>query len=855
MASSPLVLVLGMHRSGTSLLGGVLQHLGLALPGEVIGADQHNPAGYFEWDQIVAIQEDLLIDLERWWPSEQGCLPLPSEWMLHPATLAARQQIRALLAAEQGLQQGPWGLKDPRCSRLLPLWIDLAQDLNLPLRLVLACRDPSEVVESLLHRDREITGMDYNRAQRLWWIHNTDVLQGAAAARLPVTVIDYGRWFSTPDQQLSLLLEALPELQPSPEQKQQALASVRPDLRRSQVRLKKEASEDHSSLAWLDPALPRLHQELLALQGQAMGEPVSRRRLTRQGLPRRLARAQAVVPEAKRLRAQPESWPQWMEAWRHHPAPQLRQEVVLGASPKLSCCGLSWLELKPQLLLQHLPIPELAHRALDPAASSDHQLHLQAEARPGGFEHLTLNLELPEPDRVWHWLNLLSAQEAIWDPDPARVLLLRALGLQAWWLDPNSVPNGWLGQAGAVSPSSWASQLGFAPVARHSLLVLGPAGSVFEQALALEARQAFAPVPLGSNAALAPIQYQPGWPELIVSTLEQSVARAGWLQAAAQSAARLIWPEASVPEEGNWLQGMQQAPLALQGSFTPADLRALLQGEAEGVLVEERPAQEADVLFEGCRPLPQGQLGARAAVVVSLYNYAGRIEEALNSVAAQTEAVVELVVVDDASTDDGAEVVRAWMQMHQTRFSRCMLLQHRRNGGLAAARNTAFYAAHSAWCFVLDADNLLFPAAVSTCMDLAEQADAAVAVVHPLLAVEAEAGRPDDERSLVGFGSWQKAKFRTGNYVDAMALVRREAWQRVGGYTHIEGGWEDFDFWCKLEESGFHGVQSPQILAAYRSHASSMTAHSTRRLQRPLSITLQNRHPWLELPLANAEGC
>ena len=854
MASSPLVLVLGMHRSGTSLLGGVLQHLGLALPGEVIAADQHNPAGYFEWDQIVAIQERLLIDLERWWPSAQGCLPLPSDWLLHPATLAAREQIRALLAPEQLQQQGPWGLKDPRCSRLLPLWIELAEGLGLPLRLVLACRDPAEVATSLVHRDGPITGMDYNRAQQLWWVHNRDVLQVAAAARLPVTVIDYGRWFSAPDQQLSYLLEALPELQPTQEQQQKALASVRPDLRRSVARLKEQASGSEHSPVWLDPDVTRLHQELLAVQEQATGEPVPRRWRAHQAFPRRLARGQAAAPSIRRLRAQPESWPQWMEAWRHHPAPQLRQEVVLGASPKLSCCGLSWLELKPQLLLQHLPIPELAHRALDSAASSDHQLHLQAEARPGGFEHLTLNLELPEPDRVWHWLNLLSAQEAIWDPDPARVLLLRALGLKAWWLDPNSAPNGWLGQAGAVSPSSWASQLGLAPVASQSLLVLGPAGSVFEQALALEARQAFDPVPLGSNAALAPIQYQPGWPELIVSTLEQSVARAGWLQAAAQSAARLIWPEASVPEEGNWLQGMQQAPLALQGSFTPADLRALLQGEAEGVLVEERPAQEADVLFEVCRPLPQGQLGARAAVVVSLYNYAGRIEEALNSVAAQTEAVVELVVVDDASTDDGAEVVRAWMQMHQTRFSRCMLLQHRRNGGLAAARNTAFDAAHSAWCFVLDADNLLFPAAVSTCMDLAEQADAAVAVVHPLLAVEAEAGRPDDERSLVGFGSWQKAKFRTGNYVDAMALVRREAWQRVGGYTHIEGGWEDFDFWCKLIEADWHGVIYPKPLATYTQHGTSMLQTQSNQRQRKLSRLLHKRHPWLQLAFA-AENC
>ena len=54
-----------MHRSGTSLLGGILQRLGLELPGETIAGDQHNPEGYFEWDAVVALQERLLIDLQR----------------------------------------------------------------------------------------------------------------------------------------------------------------------------------------------------------------------------------------------------------------------------------------------------------------------------------------------------------------------------------------------------------------------------------------------------------------------------------------------------------------------------------------------------------------------------------------------------------------------------------------------------------------------------------------------------------------------------------------------------------------------------------------------------------------------
>jgi len=185
-------------------------------------------------------------------------------------------------------------------------------------------------------------------------------------------------------------------------------------------------------------------------------------------------------------------------------------------------------------------------------------------------------------------------------------------------------------------------------------------------------------------------------------------------------------------------------------------------------------------------------------------------------------------------------------------FARLLLLRHTRNTGLAAARNTAFAAAQAPWCFVLDADNALFPEAVTQCLALAEAGAEPLAVVHPLLAVEAEPGRPDEQRTLVRPQSWQKQRLCFENHVDAMALVRRSAWERVGGYTHIEGGWEDFDFWCKLLEAGFYGVQCPQLLAVYRSHAESMSHTATNRSWRALSCTLQARHPWLQLPLATS---
>ncbi len=82
-----------------------------------------------------------------------------------------------------------------------------------------------------------------------------------------------------------------------------------------------------------------------------------------------------------------------------------------------------------------------------------------------------------------------------------------------------------------------------------------------------------------------------------------------------------------------------------------------------------------------------------------------------------------------------------------------------------------------------------------------------------------------------------------------MALIRKAAWQNVGGYVPMEHGWEDFDLWCSFAEQGWHGVRIPEILARYRVHPGSMLQSKTNR-PRALQATariLKRRHPWLKL--------
>jgi glycosyltransferase involved in cell wall biosynthesis len=246
----------------------------------------------------------------------------------------------------------------------------------------------------------------------------------------------------------------------------------------------------------------------------------------------------------------------------------------------------------------------------------------------------------------------------------------------------------------------------------------------------------------------------------------------------------------------------------------------------------------------------EGEEPPAAAVCISLHNYAGRITTALESVAAQSVAALELIVVDDASRDDGAAVAARWLEARGDRFRRALLLRHERNGGLAAARNTAFRAARSPWCFVLDADNLLLPQAVACCLAMATAAAADVAVVHPLVGVVADDAGEGEPAGLISDLPWQREQFVQRNYIDAMALVRRAAWERVGGYSHIPGGWEDYDFWCTLIDAGYHGLLCPRRLAIYHRHGRSMLSRQTAPRLRSISRLLQSRHPWLNLSTA-----
>lgn len=126
------------------------------------------------------------------------------------------------------------------------------------------------------------------------------------------------------------------------------------------------------------------------------------------------------------------------------------------------------------------------------------------------------------------------------------------------------------------------------------------------------------------------------------------------------------------------------------------------------------------------------------SVIVPAYNAAGYIAASMASVLMQTERRLELIVVDDCSTDSTAEQIRGVMMSDP----RIRIARTARNGGPSLARNTGLDLARGEWIALLDADDTLDPNRLTVLLDLAERHGADMAADNILLVQEGGAAAP-----------------------------------------------------------------------------------------------------------------
>jgi len=206
--------------------------------------------------------------------------------------------------------------------------------------------------------------------------------------------------------------------------------------------------------------------------------------------------------------------------------------------------------------------------------------------------------------------------------------------------------------------------------------------------------------------------------------------------------------------------------------------------------------------------------GPSVSVLIPTYNYGRFLPRAIDSVLAQTLKPIEILVADDGSTDNTAEVAAAYGdRIAYERFE---------HAGVVAVRHAALTRLRGDWMLNLDADDWIEP-------PFLEKAAALISA----------RGNPPDLAFVYAdrtdFGAYERRSvlpefnanlLKKKNFIPFDALIRRDVACRFGFDPAFDHGWEDYDFWITLVKNGFTGAKLSGVPVHCRVHPASRTENT-----------------------------
>ncbi len=197
MKSSKVIIVLGMHRSGTSTIARGLEVLGVSLGTNLHPADGDNPKGFWEDRDFLSINEELLAHLGFSY-DRLGLI----EWtMPNTSAIDSIRQKAEKLVREKCAKDTLWGFKDPRTARLLSFWQPVFDNAGCDVGYIIAIRNPISIVDSLRKH-----GFKPVQSYYLWLEHLIPAVSRTKGASR--VVVDYDQLLENPEHQLLRVAQA-----------------------------------------------------------------------------------------------------------------------------------------------------------------------------------------------------------------------------------------------------------------------------------------------------------------------------------------------------------------------------------------------------------------------------------------------------------------------------------------------------------------------------------------------------------------------------------------------------------------------------------------------------------------------
>ncbi|MBB2206226.1 sulfotransferase family protein [Gluconacetobacter takamatsuzukensis] len=199
MKKKQIIVVLGMHRSGTSAITYGLRAMGVSLGDHLLPAAADNGKGFWEDLDFIDLNTEMLAALGRDWRSLQSVTDQDVDCLRASGYVSKSLQ----LLKEKTANVSAFGFKDPRTTKLLPFWKRIFEESPFDVKYILASRNPLSVVRSLGKRDdlpREVSYM-------LWLEYMMAALCNLGDAH--AVLVDYDTLVSAPGQELKRVSDRL----------------------------------------------------------------------------------------------------------------------------------------------------------------------------------------------------------------------------------------------------------------------------------------------------------------------------------------------------------------------------------------------------------------------------------------------------------------------------------------------------------------------------------------------------------------------------------------------------------------------------------------------------------------------
>jgi len=194
------------------------------------------------------------------------------------------------------------------------------------------------------------------------------------------------------------------------------------------------------------------------------------------------------------------------------------------------------------------------------------------------------------------------------------------------------------------------------------------------------------------------------------------------------------------------------------------------------------------------------------SIIMPVYNYGSMFEKSIQSVFNSTYKNIELIIVNDGSTDDYVISKLKTLESHPN-----IKIIHQENLGPSSARNNGIKNSTGEFILPLDSDDMVLPEYIQNCVSILKNN-------KNISPVYCDTNHIGQSQGIQQRPEWSMDRLIQGPFIVNCSMFHREAFDSCGGYDTNLFGWEDYDLWIRMGLKGYSGKRIPKPLFVYFHH-------------------------------------